>query len=389
MNVLQICHKPPVPSKDGGCLAMNAITQGLLSENVSIKVLTISTPKHAFNIELLDKQYIKNTRIESVFKNTDLHPKDALISLLKGQSYNVSRFYDEHFETLVTSTIKKEHFDIVHLESIFVLPYLDSIRECFAGKIVVRTHNVEHRIWKNLSITERNPIKKKYLKILAQQLEKYESVRLSEVDGIVSISDSDTNVFIEMGCNDSIKTIPFGINLGPLQKVNNKGLFFLGSLDWQPNIDGINWLSKMVSSSLVSKVIVAGRNPSKEISLSDNLIMKGEVDDAEQFMKERGVMLVPLFSGSGIRIKILEAMAWGVPVIATSKAVEGLGVESGRHVLITDDPAQFADFANQLLKDKNRAEQLVQNAYEFVQENYSNNRLTKHLIAFYNQLLNE
>ena len=145
----------------------------------------------------------------------------------------------------------------------------------------------------------------------------------------------------------------------------------------------------MVSSSLVSKVIVAGRNPSKEISLSDNLIMKGEVDDAEQFMKERGVMLVPLFSGSGIRIKILEAMAWGVPVIATSKAVEGLGVESGRHVLITDDPAQFADFANQLLKDKNRAEQLVQNAYGFVQENYSNNRLTKNLIAFYNQLLNE
>jgi len=389
MNVLQICHKPPVPSKDGGCLAMDAITQGLLSENVSIKVLTISTPKHAFNIELLDKQYIKNTRIESVFKNTDLHPKDALISLLKGQSYNVSRFYDEYFETLVTSSIKKEHFDIVHLESIFVLPYLDSIRECFAGKIVVRTHNVEHRIWENLSINERNPIKKKYLKILAQQLEKYESVRLSEVDGIVSISDSDTNVFIEMGCNDSIKTIPFGINLGPLQKVNNNGLFFLGSLDWQPNIDGINWLSKMVSSSLVSKVIVAGRNPSKEISLSDNLIMKGEVDDAEQFMKERGVMLVPLFSGSGIRIKILEAMAWGVPVIATSKAVEGLGVESGRHVLITDDPAQFADFANQLLKDKNRAEQLVQNAYEFVQENYSNNRLTKHLIAFYNQLLNE
>jgi glycosyltransferase involved in cell wall biosynthesis len=82
-------------------------------------------------------------------------------------------------------------------------------------------------------------------------------------------------------------------------------------------------------------------------------------------------------------------MAWGVPVIATRKAVEGLGVESGRHLLITDEPSQFADFANQLLKDKNRAEQLVQNAYEFVQENYSNNRLTKNLIAFYNQLLNE
>ena len=63
MNVLQICHKPPVPSRDGGCLAMDAITQGLLNENVSVKVLTLSTPKHAFRIELLYKQYIKNTII--------------------------------------------------------------------------------------------------------------------------------------------------------------------------------------------------------------------------------------------------------------------------------------------------------------------------------------
>ena len=103
---------------------MDAITQGLLLENVSVKVLTISTPKHPFNIELLDKDYINNTRIESVFKNTDLHPKDALISLLKGESYNINRFYDKHFENLITSTIKKQDFDIVHLESLFVLPYL-------------------------------------------------------------------------------------------------------------------------------------------------------------------------------------------------------------------------------------------------------------------------
>ena len=387
MNVLQICHKPPVPSKDGGCIAMDAITQGLLLENVSVKVLTISTPKHPFNIELLDKDYINNTRIESVFKNTDLHPKDALISLLKGESYNINRFYDKHFENLITSTIKKQDFDIVHLESLFVLPYLDTIRQFFTGKIVVRTHNVEHHIWKNISIAERNPIKKKYLKILATQIEKYELISLSDVDGIVSISDNDTNFFIEMGCNNSIKTIPFGINVPPLQKANNNGLFFLGSLDWQPNIDGINWLSKKVASSLLTKVILAGRNPSKEIRLSDNLVMNGEIDDAQEFMKRSGIMVVPLFSGSGIRVKILEAMAWCVPVIATHKAVEGLGLENGKHLLITDDPRQFADFANTLLKDKSLAECLVQNAYEFVQAKYSRQILTKNLIAFYNQLL--
>ncbi|MBL4652676.1 MAG: glycosyltransferase family 4 protein [Flavobacteriales bacterium] len=386
MNVLQICHKPPVPSRDGGCLAMNAITQGLLKHNVSVKVLSISTPKHPFNIELLDEKYIRSTAIESIFIDTNIHPKDALLSLFKGESYNVNRFYDAAFEKLITAVIKNQKFNIIHLESIFVLPYLKSIRDCFKGKIVLRTHNVEHLIWKNLALVERNPFKKKYLQTLAKQLEKYELLHLNKIDGIASISEYDSAVFEKEGCKIPIKNISFGIDVDAINSVNNEGLFFLGSLDWRPNIEGVNWLSK-VANKLSQSVRIAGRNPSKKLKLSSNMELVGPVKSAKQFMLNSGVMLVPLFSGSGIRIKILEAMSWGIPVVATPKAVEGLGVVHGEQVLITDNPVQFVNYANELLANKSKAIRQAQNAHSFVKKNYDNQFLTEKLISFYNQLL--
>ncbi|MBL4624989.1 MAG: glycosyltransferase family 4 protein [Flavobacteriales bacterium] len=387
MNILQICHKPPVPFQDGGCLAMDSITQGLLELNVSVKVLTISTPKHSFDAKSLPKVYIDSTAIESVYINTNLHPKDALVSLLKGVSYNVNRFYNKGFEELIISTIRDQQFDVVHLESLFVLPYLQSIRNYFKGKVVLRTHNVEHQIWKNLAGSERDPVKRKYLNVLANQLEKYELIKLKQVDGIASISATDSKLFKQKGCKIPIVNIPFGLNVQADYSTNNNGLFFLGSLDWQPNIDGINWLSKNVSKYLSQPVKIAGRNPSKKWALSSTMKLVGEVEEAKQFMCDNGVMLVPLFSGSGIRIKILEAMSWGVPVVATAKAIEGLGVEHDKQVLITDDPKQFADYSNQLLADESKAKQLSQNAYNFVKDNYDQHKLAKKLVSFYNELL--
>jgi polysaccharide biosynthesis protein PslH len=389
MKVLQICHKPPVPSRDGGCLAMNSITQGLLKQGVKVKVLTICTPKHDFDRALLDQLYVQLTEIESVFVNTDLHPKDALLSLLKGESYNVNRFYDAKFEKLIVATINNQPFDVVHLESLFVLPYLESIRKCFNGKVVVRTHNIEHIIWQDLASVERNPIKRKYLSVLAKQLKKFEISNLKKVDGIASISGNDKDIFKQMGCAVSSTTIPYGLQVGKMLSTTHKGLFFMGALDWQPNIDGINWLSERVAKSLSCPVKIAGRNPSKELNLTSNMELIGEIDDASLFMKSNGIMLVPLFSGGGIRIKILEAMSWGVPIVATNKAVEGLAVEHGKHALITDDPGQFACYANQLLEDSSLCQTLAQNAYSFVQKNYDPQLLANKLVSFYNQLINE
>lgn len=384
MRILQICHKPPVPALDGGCIAMNAITQGLIKAGHTVKVLAISTLKHPFQENDISTEYKTNTLIESTFVDTEIYPKDALLNLLKGQSYNISRFYDESFEQLIIQSLKNNEFDIVHLESLFVAPYIDAIRKVFSGKVVLRAHNIEHRIWDNLSSSEKNPIKKKYLSLLANHLKKFELQTIQQVDGIVSISENDGE-FFKSRCNTKTTSIPCSIDIEINETVNN-GFFFLGSLDWQPNIEGIKWMHASVLSFLCDTVKIAGRNADKSITELKNIHLIGEVDSAKDFMKKSGIMLVPLFSGSGIRIKILEAMAWGIPVVATTKAIEGINAVSGVHLYVSDDPTEFANYANDLYSNKEMANKMSIAAQELIRKNYSSETLTNQLVNFYESL---
>ncbi|MDG1477245.1 MAG: hypothetical protein P8Q14_08870 [Vicingaceae bacterium] len=126
MKVLQICLKPPFPEVDGGCKAMNAFTQGLLDNNVDLKVLTISSVKHPFLENSIPKEYFKKTKIEHVFVDTKVKALDALSNLASSKSYNIERFYDETFEQLILKTLNESVYDFVLLESLYVSRYVDA-----------------------------------------------------------------------------------------------------------------------------------------------------------------------------------------------------------------------------------------------------------------------
>ena len=101
MKVLQICHKPPIPTIDGGCIAINNISKSLIDELGSIKILTLSTYKHPFKIISYGNEYLKKTSIESSYVDTRFKVGDAILSLLKNNSYNISRFYSIDFKKLI------------------------------------------------------------------------------------------------------------------------------------------------------------------------------------------------------------------------------------------------------------------------------------------------
>ena len=120
MRVLQLCHKPPMPPVDGGCIAINNITQGLLNSGHEVKLLSLATHKHPCRKEILPADYLEKTRFETVFVDTDVKGFDALASLLKGKSYHVYRFYSREMAQKLAQVLQQESFDIVQLESIFV-----------------------------------------------------------------------------------------------------------------------------------------------------------------------------------------------------------------------------------------------------------------------------
>lgn len=395
MKVLQICHKPPFPPVDGGCLAMDDISNGLIRKGCEVKILTLSTQKHPFLKNRLTDNYLRTTKIEAVDISTDINPKDALVNLFTKKSYNITRFFSLEFENKIRTTLQQNVFDIIQLESLFVVPYLSVVQKYSNAKIVYRAHNIEQQIWLEKYKQESNFFKKSYLKLLYNRLRKFEDVHLNQFDGIAAISEKDIDSMSVLGNKKPSVHIPFSINptrYYPLSAADNSNLFFIGSLDWKPNVDGLDWfLDKCwpqlkANNNSITFHIAGKSTPEKYNLLNDPQIkIHGEVDNAMDFIREQGIMIVPLFSGSGIRIKVVEGLALGKAIVATTKAIEGIPV-TPKELIVADNAESFIKNVELLIGDENKRKLVGINARKFVKENFDNDVITQNLINFYHTL---
>ena len=395
MKVLQICHKPPFPPVDGGCLAMDDISNGLIRKGCEVKILTLSTQKHPFLKNRLTDNYLRTTKIEAVDISTDINPKDALVNLFTKESYNITRFFSLEFENKIRTTLQQNVFDIIQLESLFVVPYLSVVQKYSNAKIVYRAHNIEQQIWLEKYKQESNFFKKSYLKLLYNRLRKFEDVHLNQFDGIAAISEKDIDSMSVLGNRKPSVHIPFSINptrYYPLSAADNSNLFFIGSLDWKPNVDGLDWFldkcwPQLKANNNSITFHIAGKSTPKKYNLLNDPQIKihGEVDNAMDFIREQGIMIVPLFSGSGIRIKVVEGLALGKAIVATTKAIEGIPV-TPKELIVADNAESFIKNVELLIGDENKRKLVGINARKFVKENFDNDVITQNLINFYHTL---
>lgn len=398
MRVLQICHKPPLPSIDGGCIAINNISKGLINQLGSIKILTISTVKHPFNLKYYDKEFIEQSSIESAFVDTKLNIVDAFSNLVTYDSYNISRFFSPDFNALIIKTLKANTFDIILLESLFTTPYIETIRNYSSGKIVLRSHNLEYIIWKRLSKESLNPAKKVYLKLLSNQLKKYEFDIFDKIDGIATISKMDKKKYLELNCPVNVKTIPFGIDTSEyeLKNKSNKILkfFHIGSMDWKPNLEAVSWLLSDLWPVIQNKIPnaelhLAGKNMPEWIfnKKNENVFNHREVKSSSDFISENDIMIVPLLSAGGIRVKIIEGMAHGKTIISTTIGAEGLDYKNLENIIIANTKNDFSKVAANFAKNYYDTSKIGQNARSHVIENYDYKEISKKLILFFESLL--
>ena len=398
MKVLQLCNKPPYPSIDGGCIAMKSISLGLLNNNVDLKIICISTIKHPFSITDFPKTFVKKTKLESVFLDTKINIIDAFSSIITSGCYNVSRFFSADLDIKLKEDLKDNEYDFIILESLFLTPYITTIQNNSTAKIILRSHNFEYLIWQRLAQKEKKILKKEYLNHLASSLKKYEAKILSDVNGIATISHEDTKKYLAVNPNLKITTIPFGIdfeNYTPSynQPLGNLKLFHIGAMDWNPNIEAVNWFLDSVWDSFNTKAIdvelhLAGKSmPNTLLNLNTKQVINhGQVNSATAFISNHDVMVVPLFSGGGMRIKIIEAMAMGKTVISTSIGLEGINATHQKNVIIANSKEEFIIEINQLIKNPNKTIEIGENARLFVEEEHNNDLLVKSLISFSNSL---
>ncbi|OFZ01725.1 MAG: hypothetical protein A3K10_02585 [Bacteroidetes bacterium RIFCSPLOWO2_12_FULL_31_6] len=399
MKILQVCSKIPFPSKDGGSIAMNILTQGLIKAGNQVHVLAINTSKHFIKEEDVDLVYRNHTKYQAVFIDTSIKPLDAFFNLFSNKSYNICRFYSSDFKKNLIEKLKLEEYDVIQLETLWVTPYVDVIRNYSKAKIVLRSQNIEFMIWEQLAEETRNPFKKIYLKILAKRLKAYEYNIVNKFNAIATITELDSVVYRKMGCTIPIIHVPFGIDLEKYiideTNLEKPSIFHIGAMDWRPNADGIDWFLKKIWTKVQEKnssikLYLAGRNmPDWLLQLKmKNVVVEGEVKDSHQFINSKSIMIVPLTSGGGMRVKIIEGLALGKTIISTSVGAEGIEYENEKNILIANTETEFEDTILKCIKNASFSDTIGKNARTLVASKYDNQVICNKLSDFYTSLLN-
>jgi len=391
MKILQICSKPPYPKKDGYALAVNHISESLLNIGYKMKVVAISTQKH--KSANLPKNYVERTDYEDIYIDTKVKIIPAFLNLFSNNSYNTNRFYTDKFAERLKTILHETSFDFVILEGLYVCPYVDVISKYSDAKIIFRAHNVESDIWKGLAMQTNNIIKRWYINHLQKKLMDYEKTVIKKMDSIIFISEIDANWFKKTPIRKST-TIPFAINtINEDYASQENTIFHIGSMDWKPNTEGVKWFLDKVLP-LVNKrkedvdLHLAGRSmPKFFYNLANkNIVIDGEIDDAETYMKKNNLMIVPLCRGSGIRIKILEAMALGKTIISTSTGASGINYVNNKNILIANTAEEFAYQIIWCLDNAEQCKTIGKNAKLNIQENYDSKIIERKLSDYLNKL---
>ena len=375
---------------------MNSIITGLLDAGHQVKVLAINSDKYHVSASDIPEEYKRQTGIELIKVDLSVRPMKALFNLFTKKSYHVERFISERFKNKLAQLLEKEHFDVVQLEMLYMTPYVETIRAHSKAMIVLRAHNVEHKIWERIAKETKFFLKRWYINHLAKTLKEYELNALETVDGIAAITRKDA-AFFRKYCSKPIIDIPYGVypeQFTPKYEIEGKPKFYhIGSMNWMPNEEGIRWFIDEILAKTVEKVPnfvyhLAGRNMPEWLTTLDNphIEVVGEVPDAKEFVAKHDVAIVPLLSGSGIRIKIIESMAMGKTVITTRVGAEGILYDEDGNIIIAENKAKMVEAIRAIDENPQIAVKIGQAARKLVEETYDNRKIIARLLMFYEQI---
>lgn len=374
---------------------MNQTLEGLIEQGCEVSLLAMNTSRHWVEESELPPLYARLKHFESVYINNSINPVSAFLNLFTDKSYNVNRFVNKNFEQTLLRLILTEKYDIIHFESIYTSPYLQAVKAVTDAKCVCRLHNIEHLIWQGLAEHESNFLKKKYLNLLTSRLKTYEMNVLTSFDLLLPISTKEKDFLEEQKLN-VCHLLPFGVSDKdiPVVDCDVNSCYHIGSMDWAPNVEGVEWFLDEVWNRVVDELpgitfYIAGKNmPASFLSLKLKQVeVVGEVNDFISFSLQKNVMIVPLQSGAGIRIKILEAMELGKTIISTSIGAEGIGAKHREHLLIANTSDEFVQSLKECFSNPAFCHSIGKNAREFVSSHFRKQDIYHDLVERYKQLI--
>ncbi len=380
MNILIVTNRVPWPLQDGGAMCMYQSIKGYIDQDLNVSLLSMNTSKHHVNLPIRDTYFERLTHFETVNINNDVTFFGAFQNLFHSKSYVLSRFISAEFENRLIALIEETRPDVIQFETLFAAYYIHRIADRFPDtQMIYRMHNVEHQIWITLTANAKG-LRKQYLNSISKRLKNEEIKVIQSADKILCISAEDQE-WVRMHVGDKLTRIyPFAIDPRDFEIPQDRPVNFyhIGSMDWPPNVDAMQWwLSKIWPQFELSEIYpfyMAGRNMDK--SVFENTDQKGvhilgEIESIDHFLADKSILVVPLRSGSGMRIKILEAMQRGIVVISTSLGATGIGGKPGEHYLLANTPEQFIAQMDYLVSHASALNDIAKSAQRLVLKEYA------------------
>lgn len=397
MRILQLMNKVPWPPKDGGAIACLNMTKGFSMLGHEVTVLSMNTSKHHIRIKDMPPHIRSKADFRLVEVSASVNWLEATLNFLFSRlPYNAQRFISDEFSFELIRLLTEKSFDVIQLEGLYLCPYIPVIRKYSEAVIAYRAHNIEYEIWERTAQLSEG-LRSTYLRNLSKRIKHFEISYLNQYDLLVPITDRDGMILDALGNTKPRHTSQTGIDFASLvptaKKLEFPSLFHIGALDWAPNQEGLIWFfdhcwPRIHSENPEIKFYLAGRNApewfERHIKL-EGVEYLGEINDAYDFINSKAVMVVPLFSGSGMRIKIIEGMALGKPIVTTDIGTEGIPTEDGNNILIANDADQFTEAITRLINDRELSDRIGKNAIGFIQEKFDNLSQAGALIEFYKQ----
>lgn len=398
MRIAFLTQRFPFPLDNGGNIRTFHLLKGLAKQH---KVHLIAECPRDVNVEDLGEV----TELCESVDLADSRSHSFVADIVRGawnlrdqRPYVLMRHYNLSLLEVFRRRLAATTVDAIHLNHLDTVLYLPFVKR--PPVVVIDEHNVVTSQVERTIPLEPSFVRRFALKADVQRIRRVEAQACNDATAVLACSEIDAAMLADLGVRKPVIVVPNGVDLDqfkPRARPGPKGhdLVFVGALDYDPCDKGVRdfcefALPAVLEKSPDTRFIVVGRNPSKAlramVRAQPQIVLTGSVPDVRPHVQGAAVFVVPLLSGSGTRLKILEAMALGIPVVTTTVGVEGIAASHGEHCFVADGAGNFAEAVLRVLADEERAERVAENARKLVEQRYGWQRSVNELQNLYAQL---
>lgn len=394
MRVLWISPKLPYPPESGDKLRQfNLISKLSSSVEISLVAFTLTEQEEEWAGHM--RRYCRNVKTFFFHELSQIQRVGSILTSFN--PYYVTRYQNSEVSNYILNEMTTFRPDVIQIEHTYLAEYLRMIPSHLSCPSILTKHNIDADLaLQNYRLAD-NIVKKAFWWLEWKKMAVYEPEADNLFSSVVVMSEIDrAEIMGREKSPESVEVVENGVDTGkfqPLFPVYDPVILFVGALDYLPNQDAVFYICNEILPLLKKsfqdmKVLIVGRKPSSEIRdlASDSVEIWSDVPSVEPFYRRASIAIVPLRAGSGSRLKILEAMAFGRPVVSTPKGAEGLEIEPGKDFLMADDPPAFAESITNLLADNGLYEQIAQTARKTVERKYDWSEASKKMTRIYSRL---